>query len=545
MHKPKMIEKEKDFYCSKGHNLPAIIISLDPKLSMDQRLFCRECLNNTVINSKVVSLQKINSLIEENQIKKMEIVKNQIDLFESLPSIADRMRTIVIQKLDLLKNLTMEWLQNLQCQQSKYSQYSFFEEFEIMFFQSNNTKFNSFVDEMQKMNLCWTTKLNPKLEQFNQFTEYKQYKELLSSLEVFFQKLTQSDQLYQKNLQQKIQEILLLNTKMNIPQSQTIQLSQQSINKPFTYQVIQEYSMSQNNWCSALAINKDCSTLLAGSNSQIQVFEFNKGMLKLIQSLNEHKGYVNTLNFMKSSNQFISGSHDQFIIIWEKQQQNQWISKQKLNGHRGYIFCLVLNNNENLIISGSTDKCIKFWIKKNEWTCQQTIKDHTSEVYQLSLNQQQNRLVSCGYDGLIIIIEQSEQNQEWIVKQKIEVEQFGYRVCFIDNNMFTFSPNNTEQISVYKLNNQFIKTYDIPVKCGSVDCCLFPQQYINSKCMLVSKNGEYVNFIKKKENGDLLTEQSIHFGTYFIYGAISDDGQYFITWDSQSNQIKIREFQEQ
>lgn len=76
MHKPKMIEKEKDFYCSKGHNLPAITIALDPKLSMDQRLFCRECLNNTVMNNKVVGLQKINSLIEENQIKKMEILKN-------------------------------------------------------------------------------------------------------------------------------------------------------------------------------------------------------------------------------------------------------------------------------------------------------------------------------------------------------------------------------------------------------------------------------------------------------------------------------------
>ncbi|CAD8165526.1 unnamed protein product [Paramecium pentaurelia] len=184
-------------------------------------------------------------------------------------------------------------------------------------------------------------------------------------------------------------------------------------------------------------------------------------------------------------------------------------------------------------------------MKKNEWICQQTIMDHNDEVYQLSFNQQQNRLVSCSYNGLILIIEQSEQNKEWIVKQKIKVEQYGYRVCFIDDNMFTFQPYGKEQMCVYEMNNQFTKTKDITVKCGSDFTCLFPQQYINAKFMLVSKNGEYVNIIRKKQNGDLLTQYSIHFGTNRIYGAMSDDGQYLVTWDEKSKQIQIRRYQEQ
>ncbi|CAD8117754.1 unnamed protein product [Paramecium primaurelia] len=111
--------------------------------------------------------------------------------------------------------------------------------------------------------------------------------------------------------------------------------------------------------------------------------------------------------------------------------------------------------------------------------------------------------------------------------------------------MFTFSPYNKEYICVYEMNNQFIKSKDITVKCGSGEYFLFPQQYINAKSMLVSKNGEYVNLIRKEQNGDLLTIQSIYFGTNLLYGAMSDDGQYLVTWDIESKQIQIRRYQEQ
>ncbi|CAD8082830.1 unnamed protein product [Paramecium primaurelia] len=111
--------------------------------------------------------------------------------------------------------------------------------------------------------------------------------------------------------------------------------------------------------------------------------------------------------------------------------------------------------------------------------------------------------------------------------------------------MFTFSPKGKEQMSVYEMNNEFTKTKDITIKCGSDSICLFPSQCINAKCMLMSKNGEYVNIIRKKQNGDLLIQQSMHFGTKLISGTMSDNGQYLVTWDNKQKQIQIRGYQEQ
>ncbi|CAD8111487.1 unnamed protein product [Paramecium primaurelia] len=113
--------------------------------------------------------------------------------------------------------------------------------------------------------------------------------------------------------------------------------------------------------------------------------------------------------------------------------------------------------------------------------------------------------------------------------------------------MFTLSQTDQEYISVFETNNinkQFTKTRDITIKCGSDANCLFPQQYVNSKCILLSKNGEYVNLIRKKQNGEFLTEQSIHLGTNDLFGGMSEDGQYLITWDTQARQIQIWRYHE-
>ncbi|CAD8130598.1 unnamed protein product [Paramecium sonneborni] len=280
---------------------------------------------------------------------------------------------------------------------------------------------------------------------------------------------------------------------------------------------------------------------------QIKVFEFKQEQLKQSQILNEHTNDINTLNFMKKSNQFISGSDDNSIIIWQMNENNEWICKQKLNEHTNSIYCLVLNNNEDIIISGSRDKSIKVWMKQNKWICLQTIIDHTDFVYQLSMNDSQNKVISCGKDNLILIIEQSQLDQKWNIIQKINVQQFGRRICFINDNQFAFQPNSKEQMHIYEMNSnnqQYSKTKDIIVKSGS-DCdCLFPQQYIKQKYLVVNKNGYNVNLIRKYQNGEIINEQSIDFGTHILYGLMSDNGDYLITCDDKQKEIQIRKYQE-
>ncbi|CAD8165516.1 unnamed protein product [Paramecium pentaurelia] len=252
---------------------------------------------------------------------------------------------------------------------------------------------------------------------------------------------------------------------------------------------------------------------------------------------------------MKQSNQLISGDQ-RSILIWSfNNNNNSWICTQTIQAHNDWIDCLILNNNEDLFISSSNDKTIKFWIKQNEWICQQTITDHNSYVNQLSLNEQQNQVISCGSDKLILIIEQSQNNKNWIVKQKIEVGCEGYRLCFINNNLFTFQPRSGNLMYVYEMNSvsqQFTKSKKITLnQQGNDYSTLFPQQFVKQKQLLMNKHLKSINLIRLTQNSEFKVEQSIQFGTISIYGQLSHDGEYLITWDGESKEIQIRKFREE
>ncbi|CAD8213032.1 unnamed protein product [Paramecium pentaurelia] len=357
---------------------------------------------------------------------------------------------------------------------------------------------------------------------------------------------------------QEIKPLINLIINKQIKQTQPQQIQQQKIEqsimmnnhqqftlKPFTYNLLQNNSIKQNEQCYAIAINKDNSIVLAGCESQIKVFEFKQEQLKQTQLLSEHSRNITTLNFIKKQNQFISGEQGGQIILWSMNENSQWISQQKLKEHSDCINCLIFNNNEDVMITGSDDQTIKFWQKQQQWVCSQTITDHKAYVAGLSLNDQQNRVISCGLDKLILIIEWSSQDQKWNIIQKISVEQYGCKLCFINDNVFTFQPLAKEQMHVYEMsstNKQYSKIKEIAVKSGySGSTYFFPQQYIKQKCLVVNKNGYNVNLIRN-QNGDFITQQSIDFGHNSIYGYMSEDGEYLMTWDYKSKEIQIRKY---
>ncbi|CAD8188870.1 unnamed protein product [Paramecium octaurelia] len=331
----------------------------------------------------------------------------------------------------------------------------------------------------------------------------------------------------------------------SFPQSQSIQCPSQF--KPFNYQIIKDNSIYQNEWCCAIAYNKDCSCVALSCDKQIKIYEFKQAILKQIHVLYQHQKDVLTLSFMKKSNQFISGDSGGSILIWSI--NKKWYCSQTIQAHIGSIRCLIMNNNEDLFITSSYDNTIKFWVKQNDWIWQQTITDHKLQVNQLSLNDKENKVISCGEDKLILVIEYFESDKKWILIQNIIVEDLGCRICFINNNQFTFQPIIGNLMHVYQLNNiskQFVKSKDINVNESDSDFGeLFPQQFLKQKQLLVSKHGNSINLIRKTEVDQFIVEQSIQFDSYYIFGQMSDDGEYLITWDSQSNQIQIRKYAEQ
>ncbi|CAK73191.1 unnamed protein product (macronuclear) [Paramecium tetraurelia] len=111
--------------------------------------------------------------------------------------------------------------------------------------------------------------------------------------------------------------------------------------------------------------------------------------------------------------------------------------------------------------------------------------------------------------------------------------------------MLTFKPQEGNIMHVYEMNSinkQFTKTKHIILNQGNDGTVFFPQQYIKSKQLLINKHDNYINIISMTQNGQNLLEQSIQFGTHHIFGSLSDDGDYLITWDNSSHEIQIRKY---
>ena len=83
----------------------------------------------------------------------------------------------------------------------------------------------------------------------------------------------------------------------------------------------------------------------------------------MITSLPGHNGPIRCLAFIHSDegqHQFVSGSHDQTILIWiYDQNKNNVQSLITCKGHQGTIETLALQ--KTYFASGSFDKTIKLW----------------------------------------------------------------------------------------------------------------------------------------------------------------------------------------
>ncbi|CAD8185225.1 unnamed protein product [Paramecium octaurelia] len=138
-------------------------------------------------------------------------------------------------------------------------------------------------------------------------------------------------------------------------------------------------------------------------------------------------------------------------------------------------------------------------------------------------------------------VNQENQGQIWKVFQIIK-EEWGRRISFIGQTRFTFQPYCKDSMCIFDLNQEtgeFIKIKEIYVA-GGKQCSQFcNQQYVKSKSLLLNKNCMQLNIMIIKEQGDCHQVQTLSFITHFVYGSISNDGEYLITWDQGLCKITI------
>ncbi|CAD8165294.1 unnamed protein product [Paramecium pentaurelia] len=324
-----------------------------------------------------------------------------------------------------------------------------------------------------------------------------------------------------------------------------------SQNTDFSYKLVSNYHQAQSS--QAIAINRYNTLLLVSALKKIKVFYFKNKQLKYNQIINKHSDEVTTLNFFQIKPWFISGSRDGSIIIWPTSLMKYPKYIMKFKGHSNWINCVVLQPlNQDLIISFSKDSTIKFWSVSNT-SCMQTIRLINQDIYSSSINNQGNKLIACSNNNQILVLEEISCFK-WIITQRIVVQNFGYRLSFITNNIFAFQSHKQANLQIYYLNalNQtFSKMMDVQIQGGDQPCNLyFPMIYVPSKNCLLVKNGYKLNLIsivlsKEEELLECKLQQVIDFKKVLwsqIFGTISQDGQFLITWDYKSFLIQIREY---
>ncbi|CAD8102352.1 unnamed protein product [Paramecium sonneborni] len=326
-------------------------------------------------------------------------------------------------------------------------------------------------------------------------------------------------------------------------------------------------TIGQEKWkdnCWAVSIDKNNLIIALGSYHIINLFQFKNQTLKDTQTLLGHHDDITTLVFLNKKSQLISGSKDMQIIIWSLNLLSEPKKIQLLKGHNNQINCLIINKKEDIIISGCSQ--IIFWsqlLNQQQWVCQQQYESEKS-IFGISINDNEDQIIACGEDQIILVMKYESSNS-WSIIQKIQVEEWGYRLCFVGNNLFIFQPIiecdfvclGAKTLHIYSFNflqNKYLKSGEIEVK-GDCQSCFqyFPTIYNCKREMLIHKNGCHLNFIRVQQNtitskAEMIQYQFelveiINFGNSDgfgnLIGTLSNDGENLIIWDNNQKKLQV------
>ncbi|CAD8123007.1 unnamed protein product [Paramecium sonneborni] len=303
--------------------------------------------------------------------------------------------------------------------------------------------------------------------------------------------------------------------------------------------------LKQKDWCQSMVFSKGNSILMAQCKTLIKVLYIIKGQLNLIRILSSHRSFLTTMTILQKYNQLISTSQEGQIHIWSMIPIAKPIIIKKFDATSSYVGCLIYNESYDLIITGNSNN-INFWKNPMRWSLIQSINEHEGAVWALSINQNQNKLISCGWDKMILIIGRQE-DESWVIIQKVIVKFQGYRLCFLDDDYFMYQPRSKSIIILFQIqdNGQHVeKVKEIELIQRRYQCnAFFPMSFEKQKKILLNKNGDTIIILKIIGKEEIQIVQFIYFDSFNIFGKMSDDGLLFATWDESSQKIQIRKLE--
>ncbi|CAD8105107.1 unnamed protein product [Paramecium sonneborni] len=539
MFKSCMIEREKDLRCSNNHKQPILMVVLDPKLELNQRLLCADCIKGFKTNVTTMGYELVCKTIRENQNQKIETIEklvqqNVIQIEELLGNI-HKLKSQIAFQLDEIIGFSSGWIQNLQQVGHDHSHYSFHAELRNIITKSleNKNDKSILINEINTVNDFWKLKINEKLELLNNFKQYQKCQEILLNINrqidvkeegIQSQKLSQ-----QKELQiQSVQDLCQSQNRINLEDQIQIQLKDDFI--------------KQNNKCYAIAFNKSGSQMVSMNNFDIRIWTMNEGKLNLESTLYGHSSYIYCLIYSKLQESFISSSNDKTIICWKKINQNDWKKSHQYRQHKGWIGSMVLNKNETQLFSGGGDFQIIVWqvdLNQNELQYLYSLEKHTNSIRAISLNDSENVFISCGDDQQIIIWEIGQHNK-FQFKQVFTqfINSTGCHLKFLNDNQFIWVPYSKELNFICMFQQKlgiFTEDTENRIQLNSnnnknVGCSLFPIVYLKDKNALFIRSKNII-YILRELDGKFLVVNQLNCITNWNFGTVTDDGKYLVVWD--------------
>ncbi|CAD8205586.1 unnamed protein product [Paramecium pentaurelia] len=597
-----------DFNC-KIHSKEIILFDLNPETEKHQRLCCVECMpSNYVSLNKAQDIwqqfeaKKINYFQQQilNKEQQYEQVQEQIIKIEQ--QIIEQIKDLRInfeQNLLMIKQKNNQYLNLIKQDFQNLNQTELLERAEILskteemqqiiisqeYQEIQDSVLHQLKKQIQQLQhyqqnlydnlrstLCNSQEISKATSQSDQqnninnlhyqITENREYSN--SNQMEFFTQRSQESLDWQKNSNenqkefnnQTMQTLNIMNenrqtrsasaqvkSKMKENEKQIIEEHQMEFQNENNYELIDRFPQEQS--CHALQFNYDNQIMISGCQNDITVWELKNGKISKKQQLEGHSNLVISLFFSFTKNEFISGSTDKSIRYWQII-DNAWVCSQILLGHKRQIDCLLLDNKCNQIISCSCDKSIRIW-RKNEqlkWIQVQVLTNHQAYVRCISFSKSQEQFVSCGEDKMIIIWE-IDEFKEWKQKQVIRNDDYGYRICFVEDDLLLWQPRNINKAIIFQWesnSNQFIQSnQNIQLNQSSNGYQnFFPSIYNQYKQVVINKHGRYVYILKKEQNNTFLISQVIEVGHYCNYGSLSPNGEYLVIWDEGSKNFQIR-----
>ncbi|CAD8045560.1 unnamed protein product [Paramecium primaurelia] len=307
----------------------------------------------------------------------------------------------------------------------------------------------------------------------------------------------------------------------------------------FKYNLVN--SIKQQQKCHSIIFNQISSMLIVTCNENLKIFQFKQGNIKQISFINGNLYNNNCLLFINLQNQFISSNSNGQIRFWSLNLLKNNKSLQCINNDQK-INCMLKNREENLLVTGQAYQ-ITFWVRNNQWKFLKSF-EVDEEVHGLTLNESSNMILACGRFNYILVIKKIIN--DWILTKSFHILEGGVRILFYQENKFAFQPwcGNFLQIYTIDAKNEISLIQEVKIKNQQMKTCAFysPLQFIQNKSIILNKNQNCLILIILKENGELINQQTIQFHFPYVYGQLSNDGNYLVSWERHIKKIQIWQY---